>query len=118
MPPHLTDWLAVALIGAAAGVGDLVGRYRDAPVRALTTRPGLLYVAVHAAASLAALSLIRAFGWTFALPGTETTEGARWTQVLVFPQSSVAAQVRSITFTVVPGKTGGCGGNDPSGGCS
>src|SRR5262245_23992321 len=41
----------------------------------------------------------------------------RWTQVLEFPQSSVAVQVRSITLTVAPGGTGGCGGNGPSGGC-
>src|ERR1051325_11842503 len=41
-----------------------------------------------------------------------------WTQVLLLPQSSVAVQVRLITFTVAPGNTGGCGGNGPRGGCS
>src|ERR1051326_5387375 len=40
-----------------------------------------------------------------------------WTQVLLLPQSSVAVQVRLITFTVAPGNTGGCGGNGPRGGC-
>src|ERR1051326_7794250 len=41
----------------------------------------------------------------------------RCTQVLVFPQSSVAVQVRSITLTVAPGNTGGCTGSGPRGGC-
>src|SRR5260221_102655 len=41
----------------------------------------------------------------------------RWTQVLRLPHSSVAAQVRSMTFTVAPGNTGGCGGSGPRGGC-
>src|SRR5438132_1002895 len=42
----------------------------------------------------------------------------RWTQVLWFPQSSVADQVRSTTLTMAPGGTTGCVGNGPSGGCS
>ena len=40
-----------------------------------------------------------------------------WTQMLLLPQSSVALQVRLITFTVAPGRAGGCGGSGPSGGC-
>src|SRR5215469_16198948 len=40
-----------------------------------------------------------------------------WTQVLALPQSSVAVQVRLMILTVSPGKTGGCCGNGPSGGC-
>ena len=39
------------------------------------------------------------------------------TQVLLLPQASVAVQVRLITLIVLPGKTGGCGGSGPSGGC-
>src|SRR5437899_2630414 len=46
-------------------------------------------------------------------PGWHTIVGAvvsltviRWTQVLRLPQSSVAAQVRSNTLTVRPGRTG------------
>src|SRR5438445_11813116 len=50
--------------------------------------------------------------------GTVSRTVIRWTQVLRLPQSSVAAQVRSITLTVAPGSTGGCGGCGPKGGCS
>src|SRR5262245_43897497 len=41
----------------------------------------------------------------------------RWTQVLTLPQSSTALQVRSMTSMVAPGKTGGCTGSGPKGGC-
>lgn len=74
--------LAVAfLIGALVGMGELVGRYRDEPGRAVNSRPAYVYMAINGAASAAALGLAHIFGWTFgAAPGTDQ---ARATQVLV-----------------------------------
>ena len=59
-------------------------------------------------------------GGTVMAGGVVSRTVIRWTQVLWLLQSSVAVQVRSIKFTVRPGRTGGCGGRvggGPSGGC-
>ena len=44
-------YLAAIFIGAAVGLGEIVGRYRDAPERALSTIPADLYILINAAAS-------------------------------------------------------------------
>jgi uncharacterized protein YjdB len=54
-------YVTVCYIGAAVGVGEIVSRYRDAPDRALSTTPALLYILVNAAASIAALYFANAF---------------------------------------------------------
>ena len=74
------DYVAVALIGALVGFGELVARYRDAPGTALRNGAAALYVGINAAAALAALGLIHAFDWTF---GAETPDALQWTRVLV-----------------------------------
>ena len=51
------DYVAVAALGGMVGVAELVSRYRDAPTRALLTIPATLYVAINAAAALAALAV-------------------------------------------------------------
>jgi hypothetical protein len=89
------DHTIVGVLGAAVGIGELVSRYRDAPVRALITWSALLYVAVNVAAAVAVLGLARAFGWD--LGGTG--EAARWTQVLAAGFGSMAI-FRSALFTV------------------
>lgn len=78
----LVDWIAVAFIGALVGTAELVARYRDAPFRVLLMLPSLAYLALNAAASSAALGLIRTFDWTFSLPGPPTGSELRWIQVL------------------------------------
>lgn len=77
---QIADVVIVAVIGATVGAGELTSRYRDAPARALLCGPALLYMAINAGASCAALSLITAFDWSF---GAETPDSRRWTQVLV-----------------------------------
>ncbi|HKO56355.1 MAG TPA: Ig-like domain-containing protein [Thermoanaerobaculia bacterium] len=56
------SYVVVALIAALVGVGELVSRYRDAPERAIVTRPALVYVLINVAAGVAALYLVDQFG--------------------------------------------------------
>jgi hypothetical protein len=76
-------YLAVALLGSLVAIGELVSRYRDAPARALATPGALLYIFVNAGASLAALAVIRAFGWQFGVSGDASDASVLWTQMLV-----------------------------------
>ena len=92
-------YLLVGLFGACVAIGELVSRYRDEPVRALLTPSAVLYVALNAGASLAALALIRAFGWTFGVTGTSDDAAVRWTQTLVAGFGALAL-FRSSLFTV------------------
>jgi hypothetical protein len=74
------DYSVVALIGAAVAAGELITRYRDAPIRALRSRPAVVYIALNVLATTSALALIRLFDVRFGLePGDEL----RWTRVLV-----------------------------------
>src|SRR5258706_9001708 len=60
---HYTYWrfVAVFLIGALVGTGELVARYRDAPQSALWTLPAVLYVAVNAIGSVVAIYVVQTF---------------------------------------------------------
>lgn len=73
--------LAIAgAIGAAVGAAELVGRYRDAPRKALTAAGAWIYVGVNALASAGALGLIHVFGWSF---GATDPDAVAWTRILV-----------------------------------
>jgi hypothetical protein len=63
MSSDWVDGIAVFVLGALVGIGELVARYRDEPTRAITTRPAMLYVAVNGLASLFALVAIVTFNW-------------------------------------------------------
>jgi hypothetical protein len=76
-------YVLVGVLGTAVAVGELVSRYRDAPMRALATFPALIYIAINAGASLGALALIRAFDWKFGVNGTSSDAAVRWTQTLI-----------------------------------
>ncbi len=89
------DWLIVAVFGILIGAAELVSRYREAPQRALLTPAALLYVAVNLIVTVAALGLVRTFGWTF---GTSGPAGA-WMQILVAGFGSMAI-FRSSLFNV------------------
>lgn len=77
-----TDYLLVAIFGGFVGVVEIVSRYRDAPVRAVRTLPGLLYLTINAISSVAALALARLFGWTFGFDPVEQAQIVRWSQVI------------------------------------
>jgi hypothetical protein len=77
----------------------VIRRYRDAPQRALMTRPAWLYIAVNVAASIAALALIWTFDWTFE---RDTAQAIFVTQILVAGLSAMVL-FRSSMFTVRQG---------------
>jgi hypothetical protein len=62
--PFVQQWevLFVALLGAFTGAAELIGRYRDAPSRALRTGGALVYIIVNLVAAIAALFLIQKIG--------------------------------------------------------
>jgi hypothetical protein len=87
------DWPAVAALGALVGSSELVSRYKDNPVAAIQAWPGFLYIAINAAASVAALGLIHANAWF---------GPSRWTQVLMAGISAMAL-FRTSLFVVRAG---------------
>ena len=102
MNPLSLDYVAAALLGGLVGAGELSSRYRDAPGRAIYTQPALFYIGLNIAASVAALALTHAFGWTFGSSGNPGDAILRWTQVLVAGIGSMAL-FRSSLFTVRAG---------------
>ena len=102
MDASALDYVAAAMLGGLVGAGELSSRYRDAPGRALYTRPALLYILLNIAASVAALALARAFGWTFGASGNPGDTTVRWTQVLVAGIGAMAL-FRTSLFTVRAG---------------
>lgn len=46
--PTIIEIVLVAILGMGVGIGELISRYRDAPARAIRTRPAYLYVALNA----------------------------------------------------------------------
>jgi hypothetical protein len=83
-------YVVVGLLGAAVAIGELVSRYRDEPMRALMTGSALVYVALNAGASLAALAIVRAFDWKFGVAGSSADANVRWTQALVAGFGAIA----------------------------
>jgi hypothetical protein len=82
---HL-DYVIAFGLGGLNGAADLAGRFRDSPSRALSSLPGFLFIALNGAASILALYLIQAFGWSFGAAGA----GVEVMQVLVAGLSAVA----------------------------
>jgi hypothetical protein len=97
----IVDWLAVAILGALAGATELIARYRDSPGRALATAPAILYVAINALASVAALGVVRVFGWEFGVSPDNPAQ-LRLTQALIAGFGALAL-FRTSLFTVRQG---------------
>jgi hypothetical protein len=94
------DWVIVAALGTAVGITEIVSRYRDEPSRALLNLPSLIYLLLNAGAAALALTLVRAFGWSF---GTDVDGATRWWQILVAGLGSMAL-FRSALFNVRVGE--------------
>jgi hypothetical protein len=94
------DYFVVGALGTAVGIGELVARYRDEPVKALRSWSAFVYVAVNALASVAALGMIHIFGWFGANPPTDQSN---LTQVLIAGFGAMAV-FRSSLFVVRVGK--------------
>ena len=56
--PHW-DWILVAALGGAVGLGELASRYRDEPIKAILSIPATIYVLLNAIAAILALALGR-----------------------------------------------------------
>jgi len=72
------------MLGVLVGFIELISRYEDAPFRTATTFPGLFYMLINGVVAVAALLMIRLFGWKI-LPGDSTinTDVERWAEVLI-----------------------------------
>jgi hypothetical protein len=93
-------YVAAFLIGAAVGLGELVSRYRDEPVRAVVTWPAGLYIAINGAASVFALYALIALG---AQPGEHDAQGSFL--VVLAAGFGAMAVFRSALFTIRVGDT-------------
>jgi hypothetical protein len=100
--PDLGAFLLVGAFGALTGAGELVARYRDAPLNALWSWSAFGYMFINAIAAAAALKLIDAFGWTFGFEaGGEDFEAVR----ILIAGFSAMALFRSALFVIpVEGK--------------
>jgi hypothetical protein len=92
-------YVLVAVLGGTVAIGELVSRYRDAPVRAVLTPSALMYLAINAGASVGALALARAFDWHFGADGSADSNAVRITQALVAGFGAIAL-FRSSLFVV------------------
>ena len=100
MDSSFLDYAIVAILGALVGGGELISRYRDAPARALYNVPAFVYIALNVAASLAALAIIRIYGWKFGVSGGDAA--VRWAQVGIAGTAAMAL-FRTSLFTVHAG---------------
>lgn len=95
MDETIVEYVLVALIGAAVGIGELLHRYRDEPVKVLTAPAAILYVTVNLSVALLALYLVRLYGWA----GIDDASGeqAAVTRVIVAGFGAMAL-LRSAVF--------------------
>jgi hypothetical protein len=100
----IAPYFAVSgILGAAIGISEIVSRYRDDPLQALKTPPALLYIALNAGASLAALYLVRTLPSLAALGGDASTSDAASSKMLIQSLASglsAMALFRSSIFTI------------------
>lgn len=87
-------WLLAPVFGALYGMAELMPRYRDAPLRALSSWSGAIYIVTNAAASLGALAVVRALQLDL---GFEDRASRDVAQVLVAGFGAMAA-FRSSVF--------------------
>ncbi len=93
-------WVWVALIGFTVGTVELVSRYRDNPLRAVTTFPALIYIALNVAAGLIVLAILEIVRppWLFPSSPTETDPKEQWLYVVLTAGFGAVALLRSSLF--------------------
>lgn len=89
-------WIAVALLGGAVGLAELVTRYKDQPSDLPGSASFWVYLALNGGASVLAYGLIEMFGWSFGLAAGAPQQTAR---VLVAGVAAMAL-FRSSLFTL------------------
>ena len=95
----VVELVAAFALGALTGAGELIGRYRDEPTRAVAQAPGLVYLLINGLAAVAALAAIKAFDWRFGL-AADASEVAVSTLQVLFAGLAAAALFRTSLFTV------------------
>jgi len=83
----MLGWVAVAALGAAVGLAELVTRYRDQPSALPGSVSFWIYLLMNAGASVGALALIRLFSWDF---GIADAPARAATQVLIAGLAAMA----------------------------
>lgn len=96
MDSTIQDVVAVFVLGALVGAGELVSRFRDEPTRAISSVPGLLYLTVNGIASVTAIVALRTFAWT---PAPASVDQTRLLQILASGFGAMAV-FRTALFTV------------------
>jgi hypothetical protein len=99
----LTDalqYLAVALIGACVGIGELVSRYKDDPYEAIRNRHAVLYTVINVLASVIALLALKTVGDQGILGEQNAAHRIGYTLLAGFGAMSV---LRSSAFTLRAG---------------
>jgi len=79
-------YVVAGLLGGLVGAAELASRYKDRPAALVQISSAWIYVILNVVASLAALLLVRSFGWAFGATGSAV--GA--TQVLVASFAAIA----------------------------
>lgn len=62
-PPVFWFYLATFLAGGVIGLSEIISRYKDAPLNAATTAPGIVYCLLNAGGAAGALALMLQMGW-------------------------------------------------------
>ena len=111
--PQWAPWIVVSLLGGLVGATEILGRYRDEPLKCVISPPGLFYIFVNMCASLAAYCLSKVFGWTIDLgsfPSGELKAASQeWTLVLVAGLSAMAYFRSSLFIKKIGDKDVGIG---------
>jgi hypothetical protein len=107
-PSTSLDFVLVALLGGLLSVSELMSRYRDEPIRAVSNPPAILYVVINVGAAVAALAAARLFGWSFGVDPANA-EQLRWTQVVVAGLGAMALFRSSLVNVRVSGQDVGVG---------
>jgi hypothetical protein len=97
MDPTTIAFICAGLLGALVGSGELITRYRDEPLRALTSTPALFYILVNVLASVLAYWMMVYFDWTVA---KGLTGGALLGMRVLVAGTASMALFRSSLFTV------------------
>lgn len=101
--PVARDRLIVGGLGACVGGGEVVSRYRDAPMRALSSFPGIFYVALNAVVAVAALGFVKTFDLKFGLAADTSDNQIRWVRIIAAGTGAMAV-LRSALFIVRAGE--------------
>jgi hypothetical protein len=98
--PYFWPYFSVMVLGALVGLVELVARYRDDPVRAISQFPAIVYIAFNVGASALALYLILEIkpNWLFGNAGDLKVTPVRWIMIVSVAGTAALAFFRSSIF--------------------